>query len=201
MGKNEILRRVEYGVLICAAIGTIVAAMIFVNNRSAGKTRVFTNPVAVSVLPEQPRPNIQPATVAHDAQVTDIENSIKTLTGSHSPMSAEKLAEGDRDQNIIALDKKISMYPKNAELRLHRASAYMLKGNIEMAVKDMEIASALQPAYMPLTQKVLAAQRQLAEIGRKRLTPEEMAIAKKNMPPEQMAKTMKILMEGHQQPR
>ncbi len=197
MGKDAIALKAKYGIMVIVAIYAVTIVLSIVNERPRRLSRTARNPESFTIFREPARPAVRPETVTHDAQATAIEDNIKALTGARSPFSAERLAEGDRDRGIVDLDRKIQQQPQNAELRLHRASAYMLKGNIEMAVKDMEIASALKPAYLPLLEKVKAAQTQLAGIGRKRLTREEMEIAMRHMPPDKIAKTINILTEGH----
>ncbi len=183
--------------MIFMIIIAIIVAVTLVNERTTHRSRLARSPVVVSVEPA--RSGTTTYNAQANAQAAVIESNVRTITGSHAPLSAERLAKGDMDRNIIALNRKINQQPDNAELWLHRASAYMLNGNIEMAVRNMEIASALQPAYLPLTQKVKETQNKLTSIGRKRLTREEMAIAIKNVPPERIAKVARVLMEGHQQ--
>lgn len=99
----------------------------------------------------------------------DIIDKFKNNSDVHKGLGVINVVQGENDKAIAHYDSAIAAEPDNAALYLQRGSAYLMKGNLEEGVRDMETASRLNPKYEPLYRSAMLLRSKMQNAGVKSL--------------------------------
>lgn len=165
---NKSLPRKHFGRLLAysavLAVAVIAAGALYSmwNSVDENKDHRWDTPVKKAEFPPGSSPSLKESVLD---SFRDISSKIKGRPEVQTGPGVAHAAQGQHDAEIRNYDKAIEAEPDNAELYMKRGSAYMLKGDLDAGVQNLEAAARLNPEYGPVLIRARRMQSRMREVG------------------------------------
>lgn len=179
--QKHFRRLLAYSAVLAVAVIAAGALYSMWNSVDANKDHRWDTPVKKAEFPPGSNTSLKDSIVN---SFQDVSNKIKGKPNVQKGLGTVNVAQGQYDAAIRNYDKAIEAEPNNADHYLQRGSAYLMKGDVDAGVQNLEAAARLNPEYESLLLQARRMQSRMREVGAKSINQGDINTVVQGMRPE-----------------